>query len=98
MRKRTARSLLAARADELRAVGVRSLYLFGSTVRSRAGRGSDVDLLVELRDRSRFSLFDLLELRYRAEAILGRRADVVTRESLHPAIKKAVLAEAVRVF
>ena len=98
MRKRDALSRLAKSADEFRSLGVKSLYVFGSTARDEARRGSDVDLLVDVKDRSRFSLFDLLELRYRAEAILGQPADVVTRGSLHPAIKKAVLTDAVRVF
>ena len=98
MRKKDALNRLAKHANEFRSLGAKALYVVGSTARDAASQRSDVDLLVDLKDRNSFSLFDLLELRYRAEAILGRRADVVTREGLHPAIRKTVLAEAVRVF
>lgn len=81
-----------------RDLGVKALYLFGSTARNTARRGSDIDLFVDIRDPKRFSVFDLLDVKYRAEHLLRRPVDVTTRDGLHPVLKPSILAEAVRVF
>ena len=86
---------IAAHRDELKAMGVASLSLFGSLVRGEASEMSDVDLLVEF-DRP-IGLFHLLEVQYRLEDILGaRRVDLVPRSSVHPALAETIFAEAIR--
>jgi uncharacterized protein len=82
---------------ELRQLGVRHLYLFGSTVRGEALPDSDVDLFVDY-ERGRFNLFDLMEVRERASEILGRKADVTTRDSLHKLLRPKIEASALRIF
>ncbi|KON81975.1 nucleotidyltransferase family protein [Azoarcus sp. PA01] len=82
--------------EELRALarryGVRSIKVFGSMVRDEADAESDVDLLVETTpDTSGFTLGALL---MDAQDLLGRRVDIVTPASLHPAIRARVLREA----
>jgi hypothetical protein len=78
--------------------GVRRLYLFGSTARGEARRRSDVDMFVDLERGARFSLFDLMDLRQYLSALLGTKADVVSRDGLHPVIRAAVEREAIRVI
>jgi predicted nucleotidyltransferase len=90
--------LLNAHGGELRAAGVRRLYLFGSTARDAAGDASDVDLYVDLAPGQRFSLFDMMDLRERVSSILGARADVFTRRGLHRALRPAIQREAIRIF
>ena len=90
-------SRLRAHEAELKGLGVTGLFLFGSTARGEAQADSDVDLFFD-HERGKLGLFDLMEVRERAERILGRPADVVTRGGLHPRLKAGVEASALRVF
>ncbi len=73
--------------------GMASVKVFGSMRRGDAGEGSDVDLLVTLsKGTSALALGGLL---LDAQELLGRRVDVVTEASLHPALRERVLADAV---
>ena len=88
---------LRAQADALRRRGVTALYLFGSTARGDAGDRSDIDLFID--DRSRkFSLIDLVATQHFIEDRLKAKVDLGTRDSLDPAMRDRVLAEAIRVF
>ena len=82
---------------ELKALGVDHLYLFGSTARDEAGEDSDVDLFFD-HGKGRIGLYELIDVKERAASILGRRADIMTRASLHPALKKRIENSAVPVF
>jgi predicted nucleotidyltransferase len=89
---------LSELAGRLRSRGVTSLYLYGSTARGEAEAGSDIDLFVDYDPASRFSLFDLMDVRNEIEAALGTKADVTTRAGLHPAIRGDVIADSVRII
>lgn len=90
---------LRAQEAALRAAGVAGLYLFGSAARGEAGPASDVDLCIDQADPDRFDLIDLIDLRDRLRAALdGVPVDLVTRASLHPALRVDIEASAVRVF
>ena len=79
-----------------RKYGAREIRVFGSVARSAAGPRSDVDLLVDFDDRQRVqSSLRSLDLAQELEAILGRRVDVATEQSLHWLVQPQVLAEAV---
>jgi uncharacterized protein len=88
---------LKARETELKQLGVKSLYLFGSTARGDATASSDVDLFFD-HERGQFGLFELMDVKDYAARILGRPTDIMTRDSLHKAIRQRVEATAVRVF
>jgi predicted nucleotidyltransferase len=93
MRRSEALRLIAAHADELRALGVRSLAIFGSVARDEARSDSDVDLLAEFTEPVGY--FHLFRVQHRLEEILGSRVDLTTRGGLRAEIREAVLAEAV---
>jgi predicted nucleotidyltransferase len=82
---------------ELKQPGVQHLYLFGSTARGDAGEDSDVDLFFDY-EEGRFGLFDLMEVQEQASRILGRKADVMTRDSIHKMLRARIEASAVLVF
>ena len=82
---------------ELRRLGVEHLYLFGSTARGDAGENSDVDLFFDY-ERGKLGLFELMDLKERASAILGRKADIMTRDSLHKVLREGIEASALQVF
>jgi uncharacterized protein len=78
---------------ELRRLGVEHLYLFGSTARD----DSDVDLFFDY-EQGALSLFGLMDVKERTSAILGRKADIMTRDSLHKALRARIESSALRVF
>jgi predicted nucleotidyltransferase len=88
---------LKAHEAELKQLGVRQLYLFGSTARGEAGDNSDVDLFFDYEEGA-FGLFDLMEVQEHASRILGRKADVMTRDSIHKVLRPRIEASAFRVF
>jgi predicted nucleotidyltransferase len=82
---------------DLRRLGVEHLYMFGSTARGEATEGSDIDLFFD-HEKGKIGVFDLMDVKERAAGILGLKTDVMTRNSLHPRLKKRIEESAVRVF
>ena len=76
--------------------GVRRAAFFGSVVRGGVEKAHDVDLVVEFEGER--TLLDLVGLKLELEEALGRRVDVSTYRGLHPAIRKRVLKEQVRIL
>jgi uncharacterized protein len=73
--------------------GVTGVRIFGSMSRGDGSDSSDVDLLVTLAPGT--SALALGGLLLDAQELLGRRVDVVTEASLHPALRERVIAGAV---
>jgi uncharacterized protein len=87
-------AILRDHADELRALGVIRLALFGSCLRGDARDDSDIDLLIDLDPDHELSLIDFADLRLRLSDLLGREVDLVQRDKLKPHLRDAILAEA----
>ena len=88
---------LKAHEAELKRLGVEHLYLFGSTARGEARRDSEVDLFFDHPEGS-LGLFELMDVKERAVDILGCKADIMTRRSLHPVLRERIEASALQVF
>lgn len=73
--------------------GVTGVRVFGSMSHGGHDDDSDVDLLVTLAPGT--SALALGGLLLDAQELLGRRVDVVTEASLHPALRDRVVASAV---
>jgi predicted nucleotidyltransferase len=82
---------------ELKQLGVEHLYLFGSTARDEARDDSDVDLFFDHPEGS-LGLFELMDIKDAAERILGSKADIMTRRSLHRILRPKIEAAAQQVF
>jgi predicted nucleotidyltransferase len=91
-------SELSSRAGAMRARGVASAYVFGSTVRGEAREDSDLDVFIDVVPDRKFSLIDLIGIRRYLEAELGTSVDLTTRGSLHPKLRDSIEREAVRAF
>lgn len=89
--------LLEAHRAELLALarsrGVTGVRVFGSMSRGDGDDDSDVDLLVTLAPGT--SALALGGLLLDAQALLGRRVDVVTEASLHHLLRERVIAAAI---
>jgi predicted nucleotidyltransferase len=71
--------------------GVQRLGLFGSYVRGKQKKKSDIDILVTFnRD---IDLFEFLDLRKYLESQLQAKVDLVMETALKPAIGKRILSE-----
>ncbi|ETN88622.1 hypothetical protein AN926_03010 [Thermus scotoductus] len=86
---------LRAHRDELQALGVKDLFLFGSFVRKEAGPGSDLDVAVELIEPVSFDR--LMALKLYLEDLLGVPVDVVRLRALKPSLRRIVEREGLRV-
>lgn len=83
--------------DQIRALGVEHVYVFGSTARGEAHADSDVDIFVD-RDPGRFGFMEFTNLGFLLEDILGARVDVGTRNGLYPGIRETAERESFQVF
>jgi hypothetical protein len=97
MERDAAIARLKAHKTELKLLGVEHPYLFGSTARGEAREDSDVDLFFD-HPESSLGLFELMGVKAAAARILGRKADIMTRRSLHPVLRERIEASAQRVF
>jgi hypothetical protein len=88
---------LRQREADLKRLGVEHLYMFGSTARGEANHGSDVDLFFDYQI-GKLGVFELMDVKEYAARILGRRTDIMTRNSLHKILRQGIEATAVCVF
>ncbi|HXV64801.1 MAG TPA: nucleotidyltransferase domain-containing protein [Vicinamibacteria bacterium] len=72
--------------------GARTVRVFGSVARGEDRPDSDVDLLVDMDDDR--SLLDLVGLGQDLQELLQRKVDVLTDESIHPAVRPRIAGEA----
>lgn len=89
---------LRALEPDLRARGVASLYLFGSTARGETREDSDIDLFFDDEPGGHLSLLDVIGIQHFLQDTLKTPVDVMTRDSLHPMLRADIEAEAVPVF
>ena len=61
---------------------VEGAWLFGSIARGEAGPDSDVDVMVELNKKKKYSFFDLADIAYRIEQKINRKVDLVEKGCL----------------
>ena len=97
MKRSEALAILKAHEADLKELGVQQLFLFGSTARDKADTDSDVDLFFD-HAHGELSLYGLIDIKKKAQELLGRPTDIMTRSSLHPALRAGIEATAVRVF
>ncbi len=97
MRRDAAIAALRAHEAELKRLGVEHLFIFGSTARDEATEGSDIDLFFDHPEGS-MGLFGLMGVKETATRILGHRADIMTRRSLHRFLRPTIEASAQQIF
>lgn len=91
-----AQKILQSHKKDLSRLGVRALALFGSVARNEGTAKSDVDILIDF--DSKKGLFVFMDIKSYLEELLDCEVDLVTKNALHPALKKQILREAKYVF
>ena len=90
LHKETIIHLLNSHNKELLSYGVKEIGLFGSYVRNEATSESDIDLLVDIAmEKKTFRNF--MALSYYLEDLLGKKVELVTKQSLSPYIGPHIL-------
>jgi len=69
--------------------------IFGSYARGEAKRNSDIDILIE---PPRGIGFGFAGIQLELEAKLGKKVHLLTYKSIHPYIKKNILADEIRII
>lgn len=90
------RAVLAEHRDELDAMGVASLELFGSVARGEGRPDSDLDFLVTL--SRTMGLFEFAGIERQLADWFGCEVDLGTARGLRPYLRERVLAEAVHAY
>lgn len=87
-----------ALAEVCRRYQVRILALFGSVARGESSTTSDIDLLVDFRQDSKTTLFDLVDLKDILAALLAREVDLVTPAVLRNPYRRARIVPDLRLL
>ena len=89
---------LRSHERELRRFGVSHAAVFGSVARGEDTAASDIDVLVELDERSPMGIFEYARLKLYINGILNGVGDVVNRRTIKPLLRDSILRDAVNVF
>ena len=78
--------------------GVVKAGIFGSYATGKAKKNSDIDILIQIRKRKKFSLFDLTELEMKLKNKLKKDVDLLTYNGINPLLKERILSEEIRII
>jgi len=81
----------------LKARGITKAGIFGSYARGEHRKRSDIDILVEIRDK-KMSLLGFIHVKHELEDALKKKVDLVEYDAIKPLIKDSILAEEVRII
>ena len=97
MTRAEALAKLREHRDQLFAMGIEHIAIFGSTARDEATLASDLDLAVTLRTDMRLG-WDYFDLDERVGRLLGVPVDLISDPDRRPRLKAAIERDRVDVF
>ena len=77
---------------------INELALFGSVLTDEFRADSDVDVLVTFDDPTRWSLFDVVDMKDELERLFGRKVDVVEKAAIRNAWRRKSILASYRVI
>ncbi len=89
---------LRRHADDIKAFGATSLYVFGSAARDEMGPDSDIDMFIDFNPEGPFSFVELIGLQEFLVDKLQRDVDLTTRGGLHPRLKARIERSSIKVL
>jgi predicted nucleotidyltransferase len=90
-------TLARSKAELKEKYQVKEIGVFGSYVKGKEHKSSDVDILVEFESSANISLLDFVRLENYLSSLLGVKVDLVERSALKPRIGTHVLQEVVSI-
>jgi predicted nucleotidyltransferase len=91
-------AILLAHEAELRSQGVIHAALFGSLARGEARSDSDIDVMIEIDPKQKFSLWDWAGVIGFVEDLFPSKVDVARRERLKPHVRPSAERDAIYAF
>jgi len=82
----------------LRAKGVTGLAIFGSRARGDHRPDSDLDVLISVNDKTKFSLLDLVGISHIIADDIGVSANMFMKRSLDPIMKATIQPDVIEIF
>ena len=90
------KKILEEHKEELKKrYGVKEIGIFGSYLRGENKKDSDIDILVEFKEKAKISLLDFIEIENYLSELLGVKVDLVEKSALKPRIGKHILQEVI---
>ncbi len=77
---------------------VEGAWLFGSLARGESRPDSDVDIMVELNKKKKYSFFDLADIAYRIEQKINRKVDLVEKGYLKSFAAKTAKNDWIKIY
>jgi predicted nucleotidyltransferase len=74
---------------------VREIGIFGSYLKGKQRKGSDLDILVEFEKDAEIGLLKFINLENFLSDVLGVKVDLVMKSALKPSIGKRILKEVI---
>jgi predicted nucleotidyltransferase len=90
--------VLRAHESELKARGIRRAAIFGSVARDEASSHSDLDILIEIDDPARLTVFDYVRLKRAVAELFPGRVDVVNVADLKAHVGSSARRDAIYAF
>jgi len=76
--------------------GVVKAGIFGSYAKGKARKGSDVDILVDIKDD--ISLIGFIGIKLELEKALGKKVDLVEYNTIKPVLREKILKDQVKIL
>jgi uncharacterized protein len=98
MARETALRILRKHRAELQGQGVRRAAVFGSVARGKARAASDLDVLIEIEQPDKLTVFDLVRIKRAVAALFPGRVDVVNAAGLKRGVGRSAKRDAIYAF
>jgi predicted nucleotidyltransferase len=77
---------------------VANAWLFGSVARGEEKPNSDIDIMIEMNDERKYSMFDLLDIAFILENKIKRKVDLVEKGYLKDFAAKTAFNELIKIY
>ena len=77
---------------------VAAAWLFGSYSRGEEKLGSDVDIMIELNKKKKYSMFDILDIAFILENKINRKVDLVEKGYLKDFAMETASADLIKIY
>jgi len=77
---------------------IKTAFVFGSYAKGNQTESSDIDILIELKNKNKFSYFDLLELKHQIELSIGITVDIGFYKGLKGNLNELVEPTLIKIY